>query len=106
MPDETSKPDKMLNLWRYIVSFVIGCVIAGFTVGGVRQKVVTVGKDMEDWKREWKEVHAPRIDRMDSIGSLSFDHFHKQYEKDQSRIDEHLKNLDKDVKELQKKVDP
>ena len=103
MPDgnDTSKHATLVSVWRYAVSFVIGCVIAGFTVGGVRQKVVTVGKDMEDWKKEWKEVYAPRIERMDARGTLSFEHFHLEYLRTQARQEDKLKELDKRIHDLE-----
>ena len=63
-------------------------------MGSARQKV----KDLVAWKEEI----APKIERMDSVGSLSFDHFHKQYEKDQARINERLKELEKEMRELQR----
>jgi hypothetical protein len=90
--------DDKQSLWigigKQVISGMVGAIVAAFLLGGARQKVVAVGRDMDEWKNEWKTVHAPHIERMDSIGSLSFDHFHKQYEKDQARIDKRLEKLE------------
>ena len=37
---------------------------------------------------------------------LSFDHFYKTYTKDQTRNDERLKELEREMKEVQKHSDP
>jgi len=99
MPDDdtsTSHPKVVwLGVWKQVVSFVVGVIVASFVVGSARQKV----KDLVAWKEEI----APKIERMDSVGSLSFDHFHKQYEKDQTRIDDRLKELEKEVKTLERR---
>jgi hypothetical protein len=92
MPDE--QQHKWVGIWKPILSFFAGVILASFTVGSARQRVSDLGK--------WKEEIAPKIERMDSIGSLSFDHFHKQYEKDQHRIDERLKDLEKMVRDLER----
>jgi hypothetical protein len=92
MPDGESS--KWVGIWKPILSFFVGIIVASFTFGGRIQKV----NDIVVWKNQID----PKIERMDSVGSLSFDHFHKQYEKDQARIDEHLKELDREMKALNK----
>jgi hypothetical protein len=87
--------NKWVGIWKPILSFFVGVIVASFTVGSARQKVRELVT--------WKDQIAPKIERMDSVGSLSFDHFHKQYEKDQSRIDDRLKELEKEVRELEKR---
>ncbi len=95
MPDDdTSKHARWIGIWRYVITFLVGVIVAAFTVGSARQKV----KDLVAWKEEI----APKIERMDSMGSLSFDHFHKQYEKDQYRTDERLKELEKDMRAVER----
>jgi len=96
MPDDdtTDKHAKWVGIWRYVITFLVGVIVAAFTVGSARQKV----KDLV----AWKEHIAPKIERMDSVGSLSFDHFHKQYEKDQARVDERLKELEKDMRAMER----
>ena len=92
MPDGES--NKWVGIWKPILSFFVGVIVATYTVGRAGQKV----RDLV----VWKDQISPKIERMDSIGSLSFDHFHKQYEKDQARIDEHLKELEREMKALNK----
>jgi hypothetical protein len=90
-----AKASAWVGIWKQALSFLVGVIIATFFVGGARQKM----KDLATWK----EQIAPKIERMDSVGSLSFDHFHKQYEKDQHRADDRLKELEKEVREINKR---
>jgi hypothetical protein len=94
MPESNNRHG-WVGIWKPILSFFVGVIVASFTVGSARQKV----RDLVAWKAEI----APKIERMDSVGSLSFDHFHKQYEKDQARIDDRLKELEREVRTLEKK---
>jgi hypothetical protein len=92
MPNE--QPHPWIGIWKPILSFFLGVVIASFTFGSRIQKV----NDIVTWK-----AHIdPKIERMDSVGSLSFDHFHRQYEKDQHRIDERLKELEQRARDLER----
>lgn len=95
-----SEPNKhwWVDVGKQALSFLIGVVVAAFVLGRGIQKI----NDVYNWKKEI----APKIERMDTTGTLSFDLFHKQYEKDQHRIDDHFKTLDVEVKDLNKKVDP
>lgn len=93
MPDD-DQHNKWFGIGRYLLSFIAGVIVAAFTLGSARQKVSDLVA--------WKEQIAPKIDRMDSVGSLSFDHFKATYEKDQLRINERLKELENDMKDLQK----
>lgn len=101
MNDE-GKHSMWIGVGKQVISGMVGALVAAFLLGGARQRVVAVGKDMDEWKKEWKEVHKPHIDRIDSVGSLSFDHWKTGYDKDQHRIDERLKLLETDMKELQR----
>jgi hypothetical protein len=96
MPDDSH--NKWFGIGRYLLSFLAGVIVAAFTLGSAGQKV----RDLV----AWKAMIGPKIERMDSVGSLSFDHFHKSYEKEQARINERLQQLEKDVKDLEKRVDP
>jgi hypothetical protein len=100
MSDE--KKEMWVGIGKQVLSGMVGALVAAFLLGGARQKVVAVGKDMDEWKKEWKEVHKPHIDRIDSVGSLSFDHWKAGYDKDQHRIDERLKILESEMKEVQR----
>ena len=68
------------------MAFVIGVVGAAFAIGGRSQKI----HDLEKWKNEV----APRIERMDSVGSLSFDHFKAEYTRDRERTEHRLEKLE------------
>ena len=88
-----SEPEhKWVGVWKPIASFFLGVVVAAFTFGSRIQKVNDIV--------EWKKAIDPKIERMDSVGSLSFDHFHKQYEKDQARSDRRLEKLEESAKKL------
>jgi hypothetical protein len=43
---------------------------------------------------------------MNREGTVSFEHFHKEYEKQQNRQDAERKDLEHRVRELEKKIDP
>jgi hypothetical protein len=106
--DETRGLEKQslwLGIWRQALSFVVGVVIATFFVGGARQKM----KDLAAWKDEI----APKIERMDSIGSLSFEHwkqahdkeselYKRAHEREHHALDERVKELEKDIKIIQR----
>jgi hypothetical protein len=81
-----------VNTWKHILSFVVGVVVASFVVGTARQKM----SDMQ----KWKEETAPRIERMDRVGTTSFDLFHQEYLRTQQRQEEKLKELEKEIKQL------
>ena len=49
---------------------------------------------------EWKKEMAPRIERMDAQGTLSFSLFHTQYDKEQAQQYEILKELQKEVRQI------
>ena len=89
-----------IGIGKQVLSGMVGALVAAFLLGGARQKVVAVGKDMDEWKKEWKEVHKPHIDRIDSVGSLSFDHWKQGYDKEMLRIDKRLEKLEERTKQL------
>lgn len=101
----TDKQAIWVGVGKQVISGVVGALVAAFLLGGARQRVVAVGKDMDEWKTEWKTVHKPHIDRMDSVGSLSFDHWKVGYMKDQKNNEDRLKELEKEVKQIQIKQD-
>jgi hypothetical protein len=79
-----------IGIWKPIASFFIGVIVASFTFGSRIQKVNDIVI--------WKDQISPKIERMDSVGSLSFDHFHRQYEKDQTKIEKRLDKLEESTK--------
>ena len=92
MPEDTKR------LWmgaaRTIVSGIIAATAVIFFFGGREAKI----NDLVTWKTET----APRIQRMDSEGSVSFHVFFKEYERTQRRQEDQMKELDKRVRELEK----
>lgn len=78
-----------------ILSFVGGVILAAYVVGQRTGKVA----ELVDWKAET----APRIERMDGQGTLSFKLFHEEYLRTQNRQEETLKELDKRLREVEKK---
>jgi septal ring factor EnvC (AmiA/AmiB activator) len=50
---------------------------------------------------EWKKEMAPRIERMDREGTVSFSLFHIQYDKEQREQYERIKELEKEVRQIE-----
>ena len=96
-------PDKR-SLWTGIgiqlVSFIVWAVIAIFFLGGSRQKMVTLGKDMAEWKEEWKAEKA-HITKMDLEGSVATKNFVHQYEREQAKQYERIQKLEDEVSHLE-----
>lgn len=82
-----------------LVSFIVWAVIAIFFLGGSRQKMVTLGRDMDQWKQEWKERDR-HITKMDLEGSVATKNFVLQYDKEQAKQYERLKHLEDEVNHL------
>jgi hypothetical protein len=95
-------PDDSKRLWigaaRTVVSGVIAAGAVIFFFGGREAKI----NDLVAWKADT----APIIKRMDTTGTLSFDLFHKEYERTQTRQERKLEDLDKRLRDLEKKADP
>jgi hypothetical protein len=49
---------------------------------------------------DWKNETAPRIERMDSKGTVSFELFHVQYDKEQAQQYERIKELERKVEQI------
>ena len=92
------------SLWTGIgiqlVSFIVWAVIAIFFLGGSRQKMVTLGKDMEAWKVEWKE-EKQHITKMDLEGSVATKNFVHQYEREQAKQYDRIQKLEIEVAHLE-----
>lgn len=98
MPNEPHPRSAWVEIGKQVISFVVGIVVAAFILGRNSQRI----NDVVTWKAQI----APIIERMDSKGTLSFAHFKESYDKDQHRTDDHLKELEKEVKQIQKDIDP
>ena len=84
---------KWIAIISTILSFVVGVIFAAYILGQRTGKVL----DLTDWKNET----APRIERMDASGTISFKLFHEEYLRTQTRQEEMLKDLDKRVRQLE-----
>ena len=93
MPDE-SKHAIWIGAARTAVSAVIAAGAVIFFFGGREAKI----NDLVAWKIRTEPV----IQRMDVSGTLSFDLFHKEYERTQRRQEETLKELDKRIRDLER----
>jgi hypothetical protein len=76
-----------------ILSFVGGVILAAYVVG---QRTGKVG-ELVDWKTET----VPRLERMDSKGTLSFEGFHDEYLRTQARQEAALTKLQEEVHDKQ-----
>ena len=90
----------LMGIGIQLVSFIVWAVIAIFFLGGSRQKMVTLGRDMDQWKIEWKE-RDKQITRMDLEGSVATKNFIHNYEKEQAKQYERLKHLEDEVGHLE-----
>jgi hypothetical protein len=95
---ETAKHSLWVGVGKQILSFIIGVIVAAFILGRNSQKINEVV--------EWKKSTAPIIEHMNRSGTVSFEHFYKEYERQQTRQDAERKDLENRVRELEKKVDP
>jgi hypothetical protein len=82
-----------------LVSFIVWAIVAIFFLGGSRQKMVTLGRDMDQWKTEWKE-RDKQITRMDLEGSVATKNFIHNYDKEQAKQYERIKHLEDEVNHL------
>jgi hypothetical protein len=69
-----------------LVSLVFSIVFAAYIVGQRTGKVLEIDK--------WKQETAPRIERMDRQGTISFEHFLANYNKEQAEQYGRLKDLE------------
>jgi hypothetical protein len=98
MPDDATKHSMWANVAKQILSFVVGVIVAAFILGRNSQKINEVVT--------WKGQVAPLIEHMNRSGTVSFEHFFVQYEKTQTTQEKKLDDLDKRVREFERKIDP
>ena len=92
MPDEPHPKAAWVSIGKQVLTFIAGIIAASFVLGSARQRV----SDLSSWKAEI----APRIERMDSKGTLSFELFHAEYERTQAQQHERLKALENRMSDL------
>jgi hypothetical protein len=68
--DGNNNGKRWVAIGSAVLSFVIGVIVASYVLGQRTGKVL----DLQDWKNET----APRIERMDSKGTISFELFHEE----------------------------
>lgn len=87
MPDEKPKNgNRWLLIGLPLMSAVFAVLGTVYLVGQRTNKIAEVV--------EWKNDTAPRIERMDSKGTVSFELFHIQYDKEQAQQYERIKDLE------------
>jgi hypothetical protein len=94
-------PDKnaiWIGAARTIISGVIAAGAVIFFFGGREAKI----NDLVTWKAKAE----PTMQRMDTTGTLSFDLFHKEYERTQSRQERKLEEMDKRLRDLERDGKP
>jgi hypothetical protein len=88
------KNQMWIGVARTAVSAVLAAGAVIFFFGGREAKI----NDLVTWKSET----APIIKRMDTTGTLSFDLFHKEYERTQARQERKLEEFDKRLRDLER----
>jgi hypothetical protein len=91
----------LVGVGKQILSGLVGAIVAAFLLGGARQKIVTLNKEWETWNTAWNSHHAPRIERMDSQGTTSFQFWKGSYEKEQAQQYDRIKKLEEEVSHLE-----
>jgi hypothetical protein len=95
MSDGQSHPHSVwVNVGKQVLSFVVGVIAAAFILGRNSQRINDVVA--------WKAQIAPIIERMDSKGTLSFDHFHDTYDKQEIRTEKRLDELEKEIRTIER----
>src|SRR4030095_570228 len=81
-----------MGVGKQVLSFVVGVIVAAFILGRNSQRI----NDVVNWKHEV----APRIERMDRQGTLSFELFHQVYNTEQAKQYARLERLEDQAKGL------
>ena len=103
---EDAKHSTRVAIISALVSLALSIIAAAFIVGQRTGKILDIEK--------WRENIAPKIERMDSVGSLAFDHWKASHDKESDqwkathgheheRVEAKLKELDNRVRELERK---
>lgn len=96
MPDGTQTHINGKTKW---LAIILPLAVATFSVIGFIYAVGQRGGKITEVV-EWKKEVAPRLERMDREGTLSFAQFHAQYDKEQAQQYERLKELEKEGRQL------
>jgi hypothetical protein len=94
MADEVKNgKGKWIAICTSVLSFIAAIIFGAYVLGQRTGKVL----DLHDWKTET----APRIERMDAVGTNSFKIFHEEYLRTQARQEAKLAELEKMVYDKQ-----
>jgi flagellar basal body-associated protein FliL len=94
MPEEPKNgKGKWIAIVSTILSFAVGVIFAAYVLGQRTGKVL----DLNEWKTET----APRIERMDAVGTNSFKFFHDEYLRTQARQEAMLIELQGEIHDKQ-----
>jgi hypothetical protein len=106
MNDEPQKHPTRVAIVSACVSFFLSAIFAAYIVGQRTGKVL----DIEKWRGEI----APKVERMDSVGSLAFEHWKAAHDKESDqwkaahareheRTEARLRDIEKEIKDLQRR---
>jgi hypothetical protein len=80
MPQQLHKSSLWVGIWQAALGLFVGLIVSSFifgrSTGDLRQKITDVV--------EWKAATMPRIEKIDRGGSISFENFRQQYDKEQA----------------------
>lgn len=108
MPETDQRHSTRVAIISACVSLALSVVFAAYIVGQRTGKVLDIEK--------WRADISPKIERMDSVGSLAFDHWKASHDKESDqwkaahakeheRVEIRFRDIEKEIKELQRKAD-
>jgi hypothetical protein len=97
----TTNKELWVGLGKQFITFIAGVIVAAFILGRNSQKINEMILWKQDVTNRWKTDVAPRIERMDRQGSISFENFYQQYEKEQAKQYVRLGKLEDQVAHLE-----
>ena len=80
-------------------------MFAAVVLGRNAQKI----NEVINWKAEsitQERAQNERLERMDSKGTISFDIFHNNYEKREDAMTARVRDIEKEIKDIEKRIDP
>jgi hypothetical protein len=90
-----------MGIGKQILSFVVGVIVAAFILGRNSQRINAVIEWQKEAQMRWKTDVAPRIERMDRTGSVSFTNFKEHYDAEQAKQYKRLEKLEDQVVHLE-----
>jgi hypothetical protein len=97
MSVQLHKGSLWVGIWQAALGLFVGLIVSSFifgrSTGDLRQKITDVV--------EWKADTMPRIEKIDRGGSISFENFKQQYDKEQSQQYVEINKLKEAVSHLE-----